>query len=332
MIQAAVYDTRPYDRDYLVRASAGREITWSFNEFRLSADTAISAKGAKVVCVFVNDVVNHECLELLQVAGVQLIALRCTGFNNVDHVAAHELGISVTRVPTYSPYAVAEHAVAILQTLNRKIHRAFNRVRELNFALAGLIGFDLHGKTAGVVGTGRIGRIVAEIFRGFGMDVIAYDPMPDADWAAEHHIGYVSFHDLLHKADVVSLHVPLTPQTRNLINDETLAMMKPNAYLVNVSRGKLIETAALIDALKFGRLGGVALDVYEEEEGVFFEDLSSKVLQDDELARLLTFPNVLITSHQAFFTKEALTDIANVTVENITRLATGKPFVHGTAL
>jgi D-lactate dehydrogenase len=263
---------------------------------------------------------------------VRLLALRCTGFNNVDLDAAKALGLAVTRVPIYSPYAVAEHVVALLLTLNRKIHRAYNRVREMNFALQGLVGFDLHGKTAGIVGTGKIGRITAQILRGFGMRVLAYDPFPGHEWAQQHAVEYVDSETLAASSDVVSLHVPLTRETHHLIRRETLARMKPGAILINVSRGALIDTTALIEALKSGQLGGVALDVYEEEEGIFFEDLSGIVLQDDELARLLTFPNVLITSHQAFLTREALSDIARTTVTNLRALADGHPFVEGSVL
>ena len=271
-------------------------------------------------------------MEALAAQGVKLVALRCTGFNNVDLKAAKELKLVVTRVPVYSPYAVAEHAVALLLTLNRKVHRSFNRVRELNFSLSGLVGFDLHGKTAGIVGTGKTGRIVARILRGFGMKVIAHDLFPNREWAAQQGVEYVDALTLAEVSDVVSLHIPLTPETKHIIRRETLKKMKAGAILINVSRGALIDTTALIEALKSGRLAGVALDVYEEEEGIFFEDLSGQVLHDDTLARLLTFPNVLITSHQAFLTREALSDIARTTVANLEALATGKPFVEGSVL
>ena len=247
-------------------------------------------------------------------------------------MAARELGIVVTRVPAYSPYAVAEHAIALLLALNRKIPRANSRVHDLNFSLSGLVGFDLHGKTAGVIGTGKIGRITAAILRGFGMKVIAFDPFPSVEWAHQHRIEYAEIETLLRESHVVSLHTPLTPETKHLIRRETLTLMRPGAILLNVSRGALIDTTALIEALKSGKLGGVALDVYEEEEGIFFEDLSGQVLQDDELARLLTFPNVLITAHQAFLTEEALSEIARVTVANV--LASGQHtlFLEGTVL
>jgi D-lactate dehydrogenase len=328
----AFYDTKPYDRDYFKRAAAGQAVEWRFHEFRLSADTAPTAQGASAVCVFVNDHLDRPCLEKLAEQGIRLVALRCAGFNNVDLAAARELGVAVTRVPAYSPHAVAEHTVALLLTLNRKIHRAYNRVRELNFSLSGLVGFDLHGKTVGLVGTGKIGRCTAAIFKGFGCRVLAYDPLPQTEWAARHDIEYVALADLLRSSDIVSLHLPLTPETHYLLNAETLALTKPGTYIINTSRGRLVETKALIDALKSGHVGGVALDVYEEEEGIFFEDLSGQVLQDDELSRLLGFPNVLITSHQAFLTEEALSEIARVTVQNLLCLDQQIPFLTGTQL
>lgn len=335
-IHVAVFDTHPYDREHLLRAATGAdsadEIQWRFLECRLSPETATAAAGCTAVCAFVNDQLDRPTLERLAALGVRLVTLRCTGFNHVDLEAARQHGIAVTRVAVYSPHAVAEHAVALLLALNRKVHRAFNRVRELNFSLTGLVGFDLHGRTAGIYGTGKIGRITAEILRGFGMRVLAYDPYPQADWAARSGCQYVRPADLLAQSDVVSLHVPLTPETRHLICRETLAQMKRGAYLVNVSRGKLIDTTDLITALKTGHLGGVALDVYEEEEGVFFQDLSGQVLQDDELARLLTFPHVIITAHQAFLTQDALEEIARVTVANLRACAGQRPWIDGTAL
>jgi D-lactate dehydrogenase len=332
-IAVAVFDTKPYDRQALQQASAENGIKWQFHEFRLTEDSASAAKNARAVCVFVNDQLNRPCLEVLARQGVELVALRCAGFNNVDLATAKELKLVVTRVPVYSPHAVAEHAVALLLTLNRKIHRAFNRVRELNFSLNGLVGFDLNGKTAGLVGTGKIGRVTGQILRGFGMRVIAYDLYPDHEWARHTGIEYVAtLSDLLRPSDVVSLHAPLTPETKYTIRAETLALMKRGSVLINSSRGGLVDTKALIDALKSGHLAGVGLDVYEEEEGIFFEDLSGDVLQDDDLARLLTFPNVLITSHQAFLTEEALSEIARTTVANISALARKGSFVEGSVL
>ena len=332
MIETAVFSTKPYDRTYLSRAEGAEHVTWRFHEFALSAETTSAARGAQAVCLFVNDQADSACLEALAALGVKLIALRCAGYNNLDLAAAQRLGIAVVRVPAYSPHAVAEHTVGLLLTLNRKIHRAYNRVREMNFSLSGLVGFDLHGKTVGIVGTGKIGRIAAEIFRGFGTEVIAHDPAPSTDWAASHGVRYVDFDALLAKSDIVSLHVPLLPQTRHLLNAQTLAQTKPGVFIVNTSRGKLIDTCALIAALKAGQIGGVALDVYEEEEGIFFEDLSGQVLQDDELARLLTFPNVLITAHQAFLTHEALSEIARVTTQNLLKQEAGEKFLVGTTL
>jgi D-lactate dehydrogenase len=332
LIKIVVFDTKPYDREQLQQSSAGSGIEWRFMECRLSAETASAAQGALAVCTFVNDCVDRDCLEALKVQGVKHVALRCAGFNSIDLTAAKEIGISATRVPAYSPYAVAEHAVALLLALNRKIPRANNRVHDLNFALNGLVGFDLHGKTAGIFGTGKIGKIAAQILRGFGMNVLAYDPFPAPDWARQYGVEYTDPQTLARESDIVSLHTPLNPETRHIIRHDTLALMKPGVVLVNVSRGALIDTKALIDALKSGHVGGVALDVYEEEEGVFFEDLSGQILQDDDLARLLTFPNVLITAHQAFLTKEALAEISRVTVANLVALGRGEPFLTDTVL
>jgi D-lactate dehydrogenase len=330
-LRTVVFDAKPYDRESLGRAG-DNEIDWRFMDFRLSAETAVAAKDARAVCVFVNDRADRAALEVLKSLGVRHVALRCAGFNSVDINAAKELGVSVTRVPAYSPYAVAEHAVALLLALNRKIPRANNRVHDLNFSLNGLVGFDLHGKTAGIIGTGKIGRVVGEILRGFGMKVLAFDPFPVPDWAAKFGIEYTDAKTLARESAVITLHVPLTPETHHIVNRETIELTTPGTIIVNVSRGALIDTKALIEALKSGHLGGVALDVYEEEEGVFFEDLSGQVLQDDDLARLLTFPNVLITAHQAFLTREALAEIARVTVENLRAFGQGNPFLAGTAL
>jgi D-lactate dehydrogenase len=332
MIETAVFDAKPYDREYLSKAPGAAVVRWRFHEFRLSIETAATAQGAQAVCLFVNDRADREVLNLLEQSGVGMIAMRCAGFNNVDLAAARELGIAVARVPAYSPHAVAEHAVALCLTLNRKIHRAYNRVREHNFSLNGLIGFDLCGKTAGIIGTGRIGKIAAQIFRGFEMTVLAYDPFPAQEWADAQGVRYVGLEELLRQSDLISLHLPLSPETHHLLNAARLAMMKPGAMLINTSRGKLIDTPALLDALKSGHLGGVGLDVYEEEEGIFFEDHSDHLLQDDILSRLLTFPNVLVTSHQAFLTREALGEIARVTVENLARFQRGEDFMAGTSL
>ncbi len=332
VLEVAVYDTKAYDREHLTTAPGADLITWRFHEFRLGPDTAAAARGAQAVCLFVNDHADRATLEILAGLGVKLLALRCAGYNNVDLDAARALGISAVRVPAYSPHAVAEHAIALLLTLNRRIHRAHNRVHELNFSLKGLVGFDLFGKRAGIIGTGRIGRIAAQIFRGFGTEVIAYDPFPSPEWAATHGIRYTDLPQLLESSDILSLHVPLLPETFHLLNSETIARMKPGAFIINTSRGKIIDTTALIAALKSGHIGGVALDVYEEEEGIFFEDLSDQVLQDDELSLLLNFPNVLITAHQAFLTREALAEIARVTTTNLLHLADTTPFLPDTTL
>jgi D-lactate dehydrogenase len=331
-LQVSVFDTKVYDREYLSGNPDSREIDWKFHDFRLSAETAPTVAGSTAVCLFVNDKGDRECLEILKECGVRMVALRCAGFNNVDLDAAAELGLSVVRVPAYSPHAVAEHAVALLLTLNRKIHRSFNRVRELNFSLNGLVGFDVVSRTIGVIGTGKIGRIAAQIFRGFGSRVLAYDVHPDHEWANSAGIEYVDFDSILSQSDILSLHIPLMNETFHLINKTTIKKLKKGAYIINTSRGRLIDTTALITELKSGHIGGVALDVYEEEEGVFFEDLSGKVLMDDELSLLLNFPNVLITSHQAFLTHEALQEIARVTVTNLIRGDRGETFLDGTVL
>lgn len=332
MLTVFFYDTKSYDREYFEKAEGAGLFEFRFHDFRLTSETASTAEGTQVVCVFVNDQLDAECLKQLARFGIKLVALRCAGFNNVDLAAAKSLGIGVVRVAAYSPHAVAEHTITLLMSLNRHIHKAYNRVREHNFSLAGLVGFDLHGKTVGIVGTGRIGQITAQIVRGFDARVIAYDPMPAPEWAATHGVTYVDFSELLVESDVVSLHLPLTPQTRFLLNADSLGRMKRGAILLNTSRGKLIDTMALIDALKSGQLGGVGLDVYEEEEGLFFEDLSGEVLQDDELSRLLTFPNVLVTAHQAFLTHEALGEIARVTTTNLVRYSEQQPLLDGSVL
>lgn len=321
------YDTKPYDRVYFDAAAEKQGLCLEYYDFRLSAANAVSASGAVAVCVFVNDPMDEACLESLAQQEIRLIALRCAGFNNIDLDAAKRHGISVVRVPAYSPYSVAEHTLALLLTLNRKIHRAYNRVRELNFSLSGLVGFDLHGKTVGILGTGKIGKITAQIFRGFGCEVLVHDLFPDESWAEENGVSYRSQAEVLAQSDIVSLHLPLTKESFHLLNAETISQMKKGAYLINTSRGKLVDSAAVIAALKSQQLGGVALDVYEEEEGVFFEDHSATALQDDVLSRLLTFPNVLVTSHQAFLTEEALHAIAETTIDSIARYTRGEEFI-----
>ena len=326
-MRIAVFNTKPYDQRFLEEANAAHQHDLVFLEPHLSVHTARLAEGCAVICTFVNDPLNAATLEVLSALGVKLVALRCAGFNQVDLRAAERLGITVARVPAYSPYAVAEHAVALILTLNRNIHRAYNRVREGNFALEGLLGFDLHGKTVGVIGTGKIGAVFARILRGFGMTVLAHDVQQNAELEGEG-LRYVGLEELLERSDIVSLHCPLTPQTQHLVNAERLGRMKRGAMLVNTSRGALVDTPAVIEALKSGCLGALALDVYEEEGDLFFENLSDRVIQDDVFMRLLTFPNVLITGHQAFFTREALTGIAQTTLENVTAFEKGTGTLH----
>ena len=293
--------------------------TWSFLKPLFSEQTASLAKDADAVCVFVNDKVNAGVIQQLKKQGIEFIALRCAGFNNVDLVAAKEADLRVCRVPAYSPEAVAEHAVALMLTLNRKTHKAYNRVREQNFALNGLLGFDLHGKTIGVIGTGRIGQAFCRIMRGFGCRVLAFDVIANRDMEAIG-VDYVPLIELLQQADVVSLHTPLNDQTRHLINKDTVPFMKRGVMLINTSRGALIDTAAIIGALKTGHIGALGIDVYEQEEHIFFRDLSDHIIEDDTIQRLTSFPNVLVTAHQAFFTKEALDEIAETTLFHLAGL------------
>lgn len=316
-MRVAVFSTKPYDERYLRAANEafGHELV--FLESRLSAQTASLGAGAEAVCVFVHDDVSAPVLSALAERKIRFVVLRCAGFNNVDLARAAELGIRVARVPAYSPHAVAEHTLALILALNRKIHRAYTRVREGNLALEGLLGFDLHGRCVGVVGTGRIGRVVCQILLGFGCCVMAHDMHRDAE-LEKRGVRYVDLTEMFERADIVSLHCPLTPATHHLINREAVRRMKRGVMLINTSRGELIDTQAVIAGLKSGQIGYLGLDVYEEEEGLFFEDLSGRIIQDDTFSRLLTFPNVLITAHQAFFTHEAMTNIAQTTLENIT--------------
>jgi D-lactate dehydrogenase len=293
-----------------------------FLEARLSLETAIIGADYPAVCVFVNDRVDGDVLAKLAAGKTRLVALRCAGFNNVDVEAARRLGIVVARVPGYSPYAVAEHTLALILTFERKIHRALNRVREGNFSLDGLLGTELHGSTVGIVGTGKIGATVARVLSGFGVTMLATDLNPNPECKALG-VRYVPLEELLRASDVVTLHCPLTPETRHLLDARRIAMMRPNALVVNTSRGALIDTAAMVDALKAARLRGLAIDVYEEEDRLFFEDHSADIVQDDTFARLLTLPNVIVTGHQAFFTDQALRDIATTTLENITLFEQG---------
>ncbi len=324
MTNVSVFDTKKYDREHLGVALEEAGFKVRYREYRLTPETVETVMDdTDVVCVFVNDKVTREVVEALAAKGVKMIALRCAGFNGVDLAAAKEHGIVVARVPAYSPYAVAEHAVTLAMALNRRIPQANRRVRDMNFTLDGLVGFDMHGKTAGLIGTGKIGKIAGQIFKGFGMRVIMWDPYPDHAWAEANGLEYVSLSQLGREADIVSLHIPLFPETEHIINELVLAALKPGVIIINVSRGGLIDTKALIEALKTGHVAGVGLDVYEEEEGKFFEDLSAVIMDDDVLARLMTFPNVIVTAHQAFLTREALDEIARVTRENIEAVAAG---------
>lgn len=317
-MKVTVFDTHTFDRDALEMANSGLH-DLNFLEVRLSEKTALLANGSAAVCCFANDKADAKSLEVLAGLGVKLIALRSAGYNHVDLKSVVRLGLKVVRVPEYSPYAVAEYALALLLCHNRKIHRAHDRVRELNFSLDGLIGFDVHGKTIGIIGTGRIGRVFAEIMTGFGCRILLYDKKVEVDWAQKTKAQYVELDYLLRESDIISLHVPLNVQTKHLIDESALQKMKNNAIIVNTGRGGLIDTVALISALKKRLIGGACLDVYEEEEGVFFSDFSDSGITDDVLARLLTFPNVLITSHQAFLTREALKNIADTTISSITK-------------
>lgn len=325
-MRTAVFSTKPYDRVFLARANeaGGLRHEWHFLEPRLSAETAVLAAGCEAVCLFVNDTADAAALEALAAHGVRVVALRSAGFNHVDLAAAARLGMPVLRVPAYSPHGVAEHAVALLLALNRHLPRASQRVRDGNFTLNGLLGFDLHGKTVGVVGTGKIGACFSRIMRGFGCRVLAHDRVENEELKALG-VEYVPLAELWPQCGILSLHCPLTPETHHLVNERTLALLPEGAMLINTSRGALVDTRAVIESLKLGRLGALALDVYEEEGPLFFEDLSGAPLKDDVFARLLTFPNVLITAHQAFFTREAMEAIAATTVANLTAFAEGAP-------
>lgn len=313
-MRVAVFSTKSYDRRFLDVANEGRHELVYF-EPRLSADTAKLAQGFPAICAFVHDALDRAMLKRLAADGLRMIALRSAGFNHVDLAAARDLGITVGRVPAYSPYAVAEHAVALILAVNRRLHRAYMRVREGNFALEGLLGFDLHGRTVGIIGTGRIGTVFAHIMAGFGCRILASDPYPNDEVSAI--AEYVDHDRVFAESDIIALHAPLTPETFHLIDATALAKMKRGVMLINTSRGALVDTAAVIEALKDGQVGNLGIDVYEEEADLFFEDLSGEVIKDDVFARLLTFPNVFVTAHQAFFTEEALHRIAETTIGNI---------------
>ncbi|ULQ55721.1 2-hydroxyacid dehydrogenase [Flavihumibacter rivuli] len=320
-MRIAFFSTQPYDRQYFNRYNEKHEITYF--DLRLNEQTVNLAAGNEAVCVFVNDKLDEKVLKQLKELGIRLVALRCAGYNNVDLITARSLGMTVLRVPAYSPHAVAEHAVALIMALNRKTHKAYNRIREGNFSLDKLTGFDLYGKTVGVIGTGKIGEVFASIMLGFGCRVIAYDVARNR-LLEEKGVEYVELPVLFNQSDIVSLHCPLNSHTHHLINAANLGQMKKGAMLVNTSRGGLIDTPAVIEALKNGQLGYLGMDVYEQEEKLFFYNLSEEIIEDDQILRLMSFPNVMITAHQGFFTDEALTQIATVTLRNIDDFEEGR--------
>jgi len=326
-VEVAVFGTKSYDRQFLQDAAERTDISWNFIEPRLTETTAPLASPFEAICCFVNDTISAGVLQKLAEGKTKLIAMRCAGYNNVDLPKAHELGIQVARVPAYSPHAVAEHAVGLILTLNRKYHKAYNRVREGDFSLGGLLGFDLHGKTVGVIGTGKIGQIFARIMHGFGCKLLAYDLHPAED-CQKMGVEYLPLDEVLAQSDILSLHCPLLPATRHLIGDEAIGKLKPGAMIINTSRGGLIDTMAAIGGLKSGQIGSLGIDVYEEEADLFFEDKSETVIQDDVFARLVTFPNVLVTGHQGFFTHNALDAIAKVTVQNLKEFAAGEDLTN----
>lgn len=318
-MKVAFFSTKPYDRLFFDTANQAQAPAHDlvYFETRLTAQTASLAQGFSAVCAFINDELNHTTLQLLAKAGTQLIALRSAGFNHVDLATARDLGLEVVRVPAYSPYAVAEHAVGLILMLNRKLYRAYNRVRDDNFTLDGLLGFDLNGCTVGVIGTGKIGLIFAQIMAGFGCRLLGYDAYPGEDFGTLENAHYVSLPELYAQADIISLHCPLTPATHYLINAQAIAQMKPGVMLINTSRGHLIDTEAAIAGIKSGQIGYLGLDVYEQEDEIFFEDWSQDIILDDTFQLLQSFPNVVITAHQAFFTRNALTSIAEITLANL---------------
>lgn len=311
----AFFDAKPYDIESFNKVNEDYGFDITFFEARLNARTASLGSNFDGVCAFVNDIIDSDVIEKLFQHKVQIIGLRCAGYNNVDFTAAYEK-IHVVRVPAYSPYAVAEHAIALIMALNRKIYKAYPRTRDGNFSINGLLGFDMYGKTAAVIGTGKIGRCMAAILKGFGMTVLAYDPYPDEDYARAQGIRYTTLEEIYRESDIISLHCPLTPENEYMINEKSIQQMKTGVMIINTGRGKLINTHDLIDALKSGKIGSAGLDVYEEENEYFFEDRSLEMITDDMLARLLVFPNVVLTSHQAFFTREALHNIAATTLDN----------------
>lgn len=328
MSKIAFFDTRSYDKDAFTKENEKFGYEIDFFDFKLNEKTALTAKGFDAVCVFVNDVVNQEVISILKTCGIKIILLRCAGFNNVDLAAAEKADIKVVRVPAYSPHAVAEHAAALLLSLTRHIPQAYLRTKTVNFNIEGLTGRDLFGLTAGVFGTGKIGQCMADILKGFGMKVICYDPFPNEKWAQEKGFSYVDIDTIFRESDVLSFHCPLTDETHHIVNHDNMKKMKSDAVIINTGRGALIDTKALVHALKHKHIGGAALDVYEEESAFFFKDCSAEIIADDVLARLLTFPNVLITGHQAFLTTTALSNIAEVTLNNFSAFLEGKELVN----
>jgi D-lactate dehydrogenase len=322
-MRVAFFSAHAFDREFFDQANLTRGHDLHYLESRLTPATAALARGCPVVCAFVNDQLDGDVLASLRAGGTRMIALRSAGFNHVDLTRAQELGFAVARVPAYSPHAVAEHTIALILTLNRKIHRAYARVRDGNFALDGLLGFDLVGRTAGIVGTGKIGAIVARILKAFDCVVLAYDIAPNPECRAAG-VEYVPLDDIWTRSDVITLHAPLTAETRHMIDAQAIARMKLGVMIINTSRGALVDTPALIQGLKSGHIGYLGLDVYEEEEQLFFQDLSSHVIRDDVFSRLLTFPNVVVTAHQAFFTREALRAISETTLDNIAAFERGQ--------
>ncbi|MBN2531283.1 MAG: 2-hydroxyacid dehydrogenase [Spirochaetales bacterium] len=322
-MKIAFFDAKPYDKESFNQENLNFGFSITYFDLHLNKDTASLTKGFDIVCSFVNDTLDSSVLDILIKNGIQLIALRCAGYNNVDLKRAYR-NIHTVRVPAYSPYAVAEHAVALMLALNRKTHRAYYRTRDNNFNINGLLGFDMHGKTAGIIGTGKIGQKLISILDGFGMKISGYDKFPTADLEKQYRFNYVNLNTLYEESDIISIHCPLNTETYHLINNKSIAGMKDGVMIINTSRGGLVDTKALLEGLKNGKIGSAGLDVYEEESEYFFEDFSSQILSDDILARLLTFPNVLITSHQGFFTKEALSNIASTTLQNIRDFLEGR--------
>ena len=328
MHEVHFFDSKKYDQEYFTQLVGSNFNKYPFklvfHDFKLNAHTVQAAKGAKAICAFVNDQVGKEVIEKLNAEDIHVLALRSAGYNNIDLKAAYNR-LHVMRVPAYSPYSVAEHSLALMLTLNRKTHKAYYRTRENNFSLDGLMGFDLHGKTVGIVGTGKIGQIAGKILHGFGCRLLAYDPYPQKDFATQYDVNYVDLNTIYKESDVIALYCPLSSSTYHMINEEAVSQMKDGVMIINTGRGQLIKTSALIEGLKAKKIGSAGLDVYEEESQYFFEDYSQEVLTDDTLARLLSFGNVIVTSHQAFFTREALSKIAETTLDNLKDYFEGRP-------